>query len=78
MHDKRYTESEHYLKRLAYVCFLNKKFSESEKYFKVGVDMVPLVTKNPVNIFIAQKNLLLLYTYTNIDNASTFGDNLIK
>jgi hypothetical protein len=31
--------------------------------------MVPLVTKNPVNIFNAQKNLLLFYTHANIENA---------
>jgi len=75
MHEKKYNESENYLKealkilkqanqekslgylyllkRLAYVCFLNKKYQESEKYFKVGMDMVPIVTKNPVNIFSA-------------------------
>ena len=27
------------LKRLAYVCFQNKKYSESEKYFRIAADM---------------------------------------
>jgi len=55
------------LKRLAYVSFLNKKYSESEKYFKVTTELVPHVTKNPVNIFQAKKNLLLFYTYTDVE-----------
>ena len=27
------------LKRLAFVCYSNNKFAESEKYFRVAVDM---------------------------------------
>ncbi len=58
------------LKRLAYVCFLDRRYSESEKYFKVSNDLTPLVTKNPANIFSSQKNLLLFYTYANLETAS--------
>jgi hypothetical protein len=32
------------LKRLAYVSYLNKKYSESEKYFKITANMVPMIT----------------------------------
>ena len=55
------------LKRLAYVSYLGRKFSEAEKYFKVVIEVIPKLTKNPANLFVAQKNLLLLYTYTNLD-----------
>ena len=41
------------LKRLAYVCFLDRRYAESEKYFKVSGDLTPLVTKNPSNLFSA-------------------------
>ncbi len=57
------------LKRLAYVCFLDQRYQESEKYFRVSNDLTPLVTSNPSNIFSSQKNLLLFYTYANLDNA---------
>lgn len=66
------------LKRLGYVCFLNGKYAESEKYFKINADMIANVTKNPVNIFSAQRNLLLLYTYTNLDSAMEWGNRLMK
>ena len=39
------------LKRLAYVCFCNRKYSESEKYFRVAADLTSVVTSNPANIF---------------------------
>jgi len=39
------------LKRLAYVSFLDRRYAESEKYFRVSNDLTPLVTKNPSNIF---------------------------
>ena len=66
------------LKRLAYVCFLDRRYSESEKYFKVSSDLTPLVTKNPANIFSSQKNLLLFYTYANIETAAQMGEKLIS
>ena len=40
------------LKRLAYMSFLNKKYTDSEKYFKITANVMPQVTKNPSNIFI--------------------------
>ena len=39
------------LKRLAYVCFMSRKFIESEKYFTVASNLMPQVSKNPVNIY---------------------------
>ena len=97
-HDKKYDESEHYLKevlrilkgakqeetqgylyvlrKLAYVCFVSRKFSESEKYFKVVTDLVSKVTKNPANVFSAQKNLLLFYTHTDINKARELGQRM--
>ena len=62
------------LKRLAYVSFLDRRYGESEKYFRVSNDLTPIVTKNPNNIFASQKNLLLFYTYANIDNATNLGE----
>jgi hypothetical protein len=41
------------LKRLAYVCFMDHKYSESERYFKVCNDLTPIVTKNPNNLFMS-------------------------
>lgn len=40
--------------------------------------MTPSVTKNPSNIFSAEKNLMLYYTYTNIDEAVKLGNTLMK
>lgn len=58
--------------------FLDSKYSESEKYFKVCNDLTPIVTKNPSNIFNSQKNLLLFYTHANIDNAVSLGDQMVR
>jgi tetratricopeptide (TPR) repeat protein len=66
------------LKRLAYVSFTNRKYADAEKYFKVTVDMVPTITKNPVNIYNTRKNLLLLYTHSNIAKANEFGEFMMK
>lgn len=54
------------LKRLAYVSFHSRKYADAEKYFKVAAEMVPNITKNPLNIYNAKRNLLLLYTHTDI------------
>ena len=62
------------LKRLGYVAYLNRKYSESEKYFKVVNDMTPIVTKNPLNIFSSQKNLLILYTLTDLEKATQLAE----
>ena len=64
------------LKRLAHCSYLNRRYGEAEKYFKVCTQLSGNVTKNPANIFNSQKNLLLLYTYTNIDKALEYGDTL--
>lgn len=40
--------------------------------------MINLVTKNPINIYSAQKNLLIHYIYTNLDKAQELGDRLMK
>lgn len=57
------------LKRLAYVSFQNKKYTESEKYFRIAANMIPIITQDPSLIFNSQKNLLTFYTYTNLDKA---------
>ena len=49
------------LKRLGYVCLLSQKYTESEKYFKVVINMMPSVSKNPSSIFSTHKPLLLYY-----------------
>lgn len=41
------------LKRLAHACFLGRKYAEAEKFFTVVNELVPKVTKNPVNAFAA-------------------------
>ena len=66
------------LKRLAYVSFLDRRYAESEKYFRVSNDLTPLVTTNPSNIFNSQKNLLLFYTYCNLDKATELGEGMIR
>lgn len=66
------------LKKLAYACFIDRKYSESEKYFSISNTLTPIVSKNPNNIYSSQKNMLLFYTYTNIDKAKQIGDEMIK
>lgn len=65
------------LKRLAYVCYCNKKYAESEKYFRIGVDMASLVSTNPANIFNAKMNLLILLTHTDLGKAKEMGDRML-
>jgi tetratricopeptide (TPR) repeat protein len=38
---------------------------------------MPKVSKNPVNIFNAQRNLLLLYTYSDIEKAKAHGEKML-
>lgn len=66
------------LKRLAYICFLDQRYSDSEKYFMVAAQMIPSITQNPSNIYNAQKNVLLLLTYTNLDQAQIYSDRMMK
>ena len=66
------------LKKLAHVSFLSRKYGDSEKYFTILAEMMPEVTKNPANIFVAKKNLLLFYTHTNIEKAKEYGEAMIK
>ena len=65
------------LKRLAYICFINRKYAESEKYFKIVVDMASLVTSNPANIFNAKMNLLIFLTHTDLGKAKEMGDRML-
>ena len=87
-HEKKYDESEMYLKealkilknakqeksmgylyllkRLAYTCFVNRKFADSEKFFQICAEQTGKVTDNHHNKFNAQKNLLTLYTHSDI------------
>lgn len=39
--------------------------------------MVPRVSKNPVNIYNAQRNLLLLYTYSDVAKAQAYGERMM-
>ena len=65
------------LKRLGYVCFCNRKYSEAEKYLKICSDMTPLVTKNPANTFSSRLNMLILYTHTDLEKAKNFGERML-
>ncbi len=65
------------LKRLAHVTFLQHKYAESEKYFTVCNNLSPIVSKNPANIFQNKKNLLLFYTYTNLEKANMLGNEML-
>lgn len=65
------------LTRLAYICFVNRKYIESEKYFRICGELVPRVTKNPASIFNAKRNILTLYTYSDIDKAEKYGENMM-
>ena len=64
------------LKRLAHVCFCNRKFSESEKYFNVAAEMTPSVTTNPANIFSTRMNMLVLLTHTDLEKAKEYGERM--
>ena len=64
------------IKKLAHVSFLNSKYSESEKYFRVSVNVAENVTQNPQSIFEAQKNLLALYMRTDLKKARDLCDRL--
>ena len=66
------------LKRLAYVSFLDRRYAESEKYFRVSHDLTPMISTNPSNIFNSKKNLLLYYTYCNLEKAEELGENMIR
>ena len=65
------------LKRLGYVCFCNRKFSESEKYFKIASDMTQLISSNPANVFSSRMNLLVLLTHTDLAKALEYGERMI-
>lgn len=65
------------LTKLAHTCYVNRKYAESEKYFKVCNEMLPLITKNPANIFSAKLNLLVLYTHTDLAKAKSFAERLL-
>jgi hypothetical protein len=56
---------------------MSRKFAESEKYFRVCNELVPRVTKNPVNIFNAKRNLLTLYTYSDINKAQLLAERMM-
>ena len=58
------------LKKLAYISFENSKIAESEKYFKVSADLIKIASKNPLNQFLNEKNLVILYSYTDIEKAA--------
>ena len=66
------------LKRLAYVCFCNRKYSESEKYFRIASDLTSAVTSNPANIFNAKMNLLVLLTHTDLEKANEMGQRMLR
>ena len=66
------------LKRLAYVSFLDRRYAESEKYFRVSNDLTPMISTNPSNIFNSKKNLLLFYTYCNLEKAEELGEGMIR
>lgn len=65
------------LTKLAHTCYTSRKYSESEKYFKVCAELLPLSTKNPVNIFASKMNLLLLFTHTDIQKAVNYAERLL-
>lgn len=57
------------LRKLAHVSLLNRKFTESEKYFKITAHMTPMVTENPSHKFSSNRNLLVFYMQTNLQKA---------
>ena len=58
------------LRRLAHICFKDKKYKESEKYFKIVAKLMPEVSnQSPIQIFNAKENLVNLYIHTNLEKA---------
>lgn len=64
------------LRRLAYVSFLNQKYKDSEKYFKVIQDLIPEINNTALNIFAAKKNLLILYSHIDLNKAMDQADQM--
>lgn len=57
---------------------MNKKYVESEKYFKVSAQMMPMVTQDPSQIFNTEKNILTYYTHTNLAKATEQANKMYK
>lgn len=66
------------LKKLAHVSYLDCKYADAEKYFEVATKLVPHATKNPSNDFNTHKNLLIFYTYTNLEKAEKYAGQLLQ
>ena len=66
------------LRRLAYIAFKSQKFTESERYFSVVAKVIPELDKNAMSVFSSHKNMLLLYSHTNIDKAVQYATGLQK
>lgn len=52
---------------------MNHKYSESEKYLSSTLGLIPKVTTNPINFYNECRNLLLLYTHSDLDKAEKLG-----
>lgn len=66
------------MKQLAHVNFMDRNYTESAEKYKAITDLVPEITSNPVNLWLAQKNLALLYTYSDLNKAETYVDELFE
>jgi hypothetical protein len=58
------------LKRLAYLSLQTGNYTQSEQLFQECVDLVPSITSSPVNLFQAQRNLVLAYCQFDVVKAS--------
>jgi len=65
------------LRRLAWISYLDMKFSEAEKYFNVVAQLMPEVSNdNPVSVFEARANSVRYAMVSNIDKALEMGEEL--
>ena len=67
------------MKKLAHVSFLNNRFSESEKYFKVALTVAENTSQaSATQVFANQRNLVAFYLRTNIQKARLELDRMKK
>jgi hypothetical protein len=64
----------HLLQRLGYCNLKTGNHADATSAFKDCVDIMPQVTSSPINLFSAQRNLLISLTYHDMEHAARFAE----
>ncbi len=65
------------LRRLAWICFKDMKYSEAERYFDVVAQLMPAVSNdNPISVFDARANHLRYLMHADLEKAMEAGQRL--